>query len=131
MAALVVACTDGDLLPPQGSLVGTWGGDDAGLIASDSSAHVHVGCTKGDITRSIIPDEHGRFDVMGEYNITAYPVDRGILHPARFIGQVDGRRMTLTVVLTDTAVSFGPVTLTYGQEPGMRNCPICRMVEHR
>jgi len=37
--------------------------------------------------------------------------------------------MTLTVTLTDTAVTLGPVQLTLGQEPQMGPCPICRKPE--
>ena len=111
--------------PPKG-VAGTWGGENAGLIADDTSAHVHIGCTYGDIHQLIAPDSDGRFDVAGVQNITAYPVDRGILHPARFIGRIIGRSMTLTIALTDTAVTLGPVQLTYGKEPRMGPCPICR-----
>jgi len=112
--------------PPKGQVVGTWGGENAGLIADDTSAHVHIGCTYGDIHQQIIPDADGRFDVPGEQNITAHPVDRGILHPARFSGQVVGGQMSLTVTLTDTTVTLGPVQLSYGKEPRMGPCPICR-----
>ena len=112
--------------PPKGQVVGTWGGENAGLIADDTSAHVHIGCTYGDIHQQIIPDGDGRFDVPGEQNITAHPVDRGILHPARFSGQVVGGQMSLTVTLTDTTVTLGPVQLSYGKEPRMGPCPICR-----
>lgn len=107
-------------------LTGTWGGENAGLIADDSSAHVHIGCTYGRIHQRIVPDREGRFDVPGEQNITAHPVDLGILHPARFTGRItaDGR-MTLTVSLTDTTVTLGPVALAYGKEPRMQQCPIC------
>lgn len=127
LAALPVACADLEPTPPLDSLVGTWGGDDAGLIVSDAGAHAHIGCTNGDVVGEIVPDETGRFDIAGEYNINAYPVDMGIRHPARFIGQVNGRSLSLTVVLTDTVVSYGPVPLTYGREPGMAICPICRI----
>ncbi len=120
----LLACSSGIPEPPPGSLVGTWGGDDAGLIVTESGAHAHIGCTKGDFEPPILLD--GRFDVQGAYNITAYPVDRGILHPARFVGSVDGARLTLTVTLTDTAVTLGPVTLTFAREPEMSMCPICR-----
>jgi hypothetical protein len=126
LAVSVAACFGGGLGPPQGSLVGTWGGDDAGFIVTDTSAHAHVGCTKGDVHARILTDEFGRFDVLGEYNVNAYPVDLGILHPARFIGQVTGAQMTLTIVLTDTTLSFGPVSLRYGRAPEMAMCPICR-----
>src|SRR5207244_11809996 len=58
-------------------------------------------------------------------DITAQPADRGILHPARFSGSVLGHTMTLTVTLTDTAVTLGPVELTLGQTPKLGPCPIC------
>ena len=105
---------------------GTWGGENAGLIASDTSAHVHIGCTLGDTKQALVADAQGRFDAPGFYNITAYPVDRGPDHPARFTGTTDGHVMSLTVTLTDTAVTLGPVQLVLGREPRMGPCPICR-----
>lgn len=126
---LLAACEGSGPLPPSGSVVGTWGTRDAGFIVSDTSAHVHIGCTYGDVHQPIALDAQGRFDVPGEYNVNAYPVDLGILHPARFIGVVDGSRLTITIVLSDTLASFGPVSLTYGTEPTMAVCPICRPAE--
>jgi hypothetical protein len=117
--------------PLEPLLVGTWGGDNAGLIATDSSAHIHIGCTVGDIHQPVVADSSGRFDVPGIYNITAYPVYRGPDHPARFSGQIVGRVMSLTVTLTDTAVTLGPVKLTFGAEPKMGPCPICRTPKAR
>jgi hypothetical protein len=111
--------------PSPGKVAGTWGGDNAGLIADDTSAHVHIGCTYGNLHQPIVADAMGHFDLPGEQDITAYPVERGILHPARFSGLVLGRSMTLTVTLTDTAVTLGPVQLTLGQTPKLGPCPIC------
>ncbi len=125
-AAVLGPCDPTGLRPPKGTLDGMWGGENAALIADDTSAHVHIGCTYGDIHQRLIPDAAGRFDVPGQHNITAHPVDRGELHPARFSGRVVGGRMTLTVALTDTAVTLGPVQLAYGKEPRMGPCPICR-----
>src|SRR5256885_12023285 len=65
----------------------TW----AGLIAFDTTAHVHIGCSAGDTKQGIVADEQGRFDVPGLYNITLYPVARGPDHPARFFGRTDGK----------------------------------------
>ncbi len=110
----------------QGLIKGTWGGENAGLIAFDTTDHVHIGCTAGDTKQAIVTDEQGRFDVPGLYNITLYPVARGPDHPARFFGHTDGHVMTLTVTLTDTAVTLGPVRLELGKEPQMGPCPICR-----
>ena len=118
-ATLALGPCDPTGLKPPKDLAGMWGGENAALMADDTSAHVHIGCTYGNIHQQIIPDADGRFDVPGEHNITAHPVDRGILHPARFVGRVSGGTMTLTVTL-------GPVKLSFGKEPRMGPCPICR-----
>jgi len=125
-AAVLGPCEPTDPLISPGTAKGTWGGENAGLIADDTSAHVHIGCTYGSVHQQIVPDADGRFDVPGEQNITAHPVDLGVLHPARFSGRITGGRMTLTVTLTDTTVTLGPVQLAYGEEPRMGPCPICR-----
>ncbi len=125
VAALLGPCDPTGLKPPK-DLAGMWGGENAALIADDTSAHIHIGCTYGNIHNRIMLDADGRFDMAGEQNITAHPVDRGILHPARFSGRVIGSTMTLTVTLTDTTVTLGPVLLWYGKEPRMGPCPICR-----
>ena len=124
--AALVACNAVLSVAPGPIAAGTWGGDNAGLIATDSSAHVHIGCTAGDTKQAVVADSAGRFDVPGLYNITLYPVARGPDHPARFFGWTDGHTMSLTVALTDTAVTLGPVQLTFGKEPRMGPCPICR-----
>lgn len=133
IAVAVVAMSGCDSASgPAGPLVeGTWGGINAGLIASDTSAHVHIGCTVGDTKGAILAGPDGRFDVPGLFNITAYPVYRGPDHPARFTGRINGRIMTLTVTLTDTSVSLGPVQLIYGKTPQMGPCPICRVPKAR
>ena len=127
LALLVVAGACGTEARLDRVPVGTWGGDDAGMLVQPTSAHVHIGCTKGDVPEAIPLDAEGRFDVGGTYNVDAYPVDRGILHPARFTGTTDGRTLTLRVSLTDTGRILGPVVLTFGVEPRMVVCPICRV----
>src|SRR3989441_11969869 len=107
-AALLGPCDLMNSSQPPGPVVGTWGGENAGLMADDSSAHVHIGCTYGNVHQQIVPDPSGKFDVPGEHNITAHPVDRGILQPARFSGRVVDGWMTLVVTLTDTAVGLRP-----------------------
>lgn len=112
---------------PITEVTGTWGGDNAGLIVTKTDVHIHIGCTLGDALGPIRPDAYGRFEASGTYNVDAYPIDRGITHPARFTGQITGQTMTLTVTLTDTARVLGPVTLVFGKEPKMGPCPICRV----
>jgi hypothetical protein len=66
--------------------------------------------------------------VPGDYDPVVSPIvrDPRLVHPAIFAGLISGRRMVLTVTLTDTAVTLGPVTVVYDQEPVMNPCPICR-----
>jgi len=122
---------------PDGLVTGTWGGENAGLIADDTSAHVHIACTYGWVHQAIDPGSAGRFDVPGEYVLRAYPVAVGPSMPARFQGSVRGFVMTLNVVVTDTTagrdstVTLGPVKLLFGLEPKMQMCPICRRTGER
>ena len=114
----------------HGVVVGTWGGENAGLIADDTSAHVHIACTFGNVAQGIEPGTDGRFDVPGEYVLRAYPVYVGPSLPARFQGSVAGRSLTLTVIgqdtTADTTATLGLVKLYLGREPQMQMCPICR-----
>ncbi len=105
---------------------GTWGGDDGGLIVTAEGAHAHIGCTLGDVAGTIALDAEGRFDIEGRWNVDAFPVNRGIVHPARIFGRTDGATLSLAVRLTDTHRDLGPVLLTRGREPRMQDCPICR-----
>ena len=129
----VLLLRDCDILGPKSRVVtGTWGGDNAGLIADDSTAHVHIACTFGNVHQPIVLSSSGQFDVPGDYVLRAYPVYVGPSLPARFQGSVVGRTMTLGVVVNDTTahpdttVNLGPVTLVRGVEPKMGPCPICR-----
>jgi hypothetical protein len=124
VVVLAAACESGP--PPDRVPSGTWGGVGAGLLVSDQEAHVHIDCTKGDIAGPIPLDAEGRFDVAGTHNVDAYPVDRGILHPARYAGRLVGRSLTLSVRLTDTGESLGPAVVVFGREPQLGPCPICR-----
>src|SRR5947208_15360181 len=119
--ALILA-RDCDIGGPRfhGPIEGTWGGDNAGLMAFDTTAHVHIGCTAGDTKQAIVADEHGRFDAPGRYNVTPYPVAPGPDHPARVTGSTDGHVMTLAVPLPHTAVPLVPVRFRPGQELDMR-----------
>jgi hypothetical protein len=132
LAVLATSCAESSLLPPSdGQLaLGTWGGDNSGVIVTDSAAHVHLGCTFGDMPGNIQLDESGRFTVDGSYVLQAYPVQVGPSLPAQFSGRVTGRTLTLAIAVNDTVenkvVALGPITVVYGREPEMGPCPICR-----
>ncbi len=130
LALLAASCSSSPTGPASGDLtLGTWGGDGAGVIVTDSVVHVHVGCTFGDMPPGVVLDAEGRFTVDGSYVLHAYPVVVGPRLPAQFSGQVLGRRLTLAVAVNDTTtghvVALGPVTVRLGEEPQMGPCPIC------
>ncbi|MEO8624343.1 MAG: hypothetical protein ABI625_24900 [bacterium] len=129
---LVACSSSGTILPVfDGKLaLGTWGGDNAGLIVSDTATHLHVGCTFGDVSGRIVLADNGSFDVSGSYMLHAYPIAVGPAVPARFQGQVAGGIATITVSIDDTVehqtVVKGPVTVKFGDDPRLGPCPICR-----
>src|SRR5437660_10078679 len=94
---LAASCADASLLPPAGDRLapGTWGGDNAAVIVSDSATHVHVGCTFGDMPGTVLLEADGRFRVDGRYVLRAYPIPIGPPLPAQFSGRVVGRTLTL------------------------------------
>ena len=132
LAVVVAACSSGTTAPPfDGTLaLGTWGGENSGMIVSDTAMHLHVACTYGDVSGRIALAANGQFDVAGSYLLRAYPIAVGPTMPARFVGRVDGGKATVTVTVNDTvehkSVVLGPVVVTWGTDPKMGPCPICR-----
>ena len=133
-ASFVAACSSSSsaTLPPYDGLLalGTWGGDSAGMIVSDTAMHLHVGCTYGDVSGRIPVTSDGRFDVNGSYMLRAFPIAIGPSVPAHFVGHLDGANAIVTVTVNDTVqkktVTLGPVTVTYKRDPRLMPCPICR-----
>jgi len=115
---------------PEELAAGTWGGDNTGVIVNQEVAHVHIGCTFGYFAAPVLLDDDGRFNVPGEYLLRAYPVAIGPSLPAQFAGVLRGSVLTFTVAVNDTVqkklVALGPVTVTFGRDPKMGPCPICR-----
>ena len=128
----LASCVSGPLLPPSDDQLslGEWGGDNAGVIVLDDRAHVHIGCTLGDIPGIIPLDANGRFTVDGSYVLRAFPIQLGPSLPAQFSGRVVGGRLTLVIAVNDTVehkvVALGPVTVQFGRQAEMGPCPICR-----
>ncbi len=61
---VILACSAATSTPIT-DVVGTWGGDNAGLIVNGTDVHVHIGCTLGDAVGPVLPDANGRFGVSG------------------------------------------------------------------
>ena len=137
LAVLMGGCLGSSLVPPSDTelSLGTWGGEGSGVIVTESEAHVHIGCTFGDMPGIIQLDASGRFTVAGSYVLRAYPIQVGPSLPAQFSGRVRGRILTLAIAVNDTVekklVALGPITVEYGRQPEMGPCPICRVPRPR
>ncbi len=130
-ALALCACGRSDSPTSSGGLLalGTWGGDNFAIIATDSVTHVHVGCTFGDFPSNVTVDATGHFAVNGSYMLHAYPITYGPSMPAQLSGQVSGNKLTFAIAVNDTVakqvVSLGPGTVTLGRDPVMGVCPVC------
>lgn len=129
---LAAGCAAGSHGTSEGELtLGTWGGENAGVIVTDSVSHVHVGCTFGDFPNRLTVDATGRFSVSGTYVLKAFPIQLGPTLPAQFSGRIVRRTLTLSVAVNDTTtgkvVTLGPVTVRFGDAPALGPCPICRV----
>lgn len=133
VAAVILVASGCDDSPTNGPgdelALGEWGGMDLGVIVGESVVHVHVACTFGDFPAPIALDPEGRFNVVGEYLLYAYPIAVDPAMPAVIAGEVRGDRMTFTVSVSDTIndqlVVLGPETVVRGREAEMIFCPIC------
>ena len=123
--SIAAGCADIRTAPPS-VLIGTWGGDHAGLIASADSGTLEYDCAAGRITEGLRPGADGRFFALGTHT----PGHGGPARidevferrPARYTGRVDGDALELTVVMTDSNAVVGTFTMTRGRSPYVVKC---------
>jgi hypothetical protein len=90
-----------------------WGGDQAGLVVSDTGATLTFACAVGTIAGSIELDAAGHFSVSGIYALTPGPAY--LPHPATYEGTVRGDRMTMSVIVPEISSDpLGPFALVRG-----------------
>jgi hypothetical protein len=108
---------------------GLWGGAHIGLTVREGGAEVEFDCAHGTIERRIVLDAYGRFDVGGTFVPEGGPVSISIdgvaqekSYSARYRGRVEGRRMTLNVLVSETGATFDDLTLSHGRAPVLEKC---------
>jgi hypothetical protein len=128
LAALTVSCPDA-LASREGEkrapLTGNWGGDHAGMEASDRRTRLDFDCANGSIDGPITPDEQGGFDVPGTYvQEGPGPVRQEQLRgaPVRYQGKIDGDTLTLSVRPSGSDTTLGPFMLVKGRLARIRKC---------
>jgi hypothetical protein len=110
----------------EGARAGMWGGEHIGLEVTAQGGQVEYDCAHGTVDQRIVPDARGRFDARGTHvREHGGPVRRDETadsHPARFVGEIRGDTMTLTVTESDTKEVVGTFTLVFGQRPRVMKC---------
>jgi hypothetical protein len=106
-------------------LSGTWGGNHVTLEISDQGATLEFDCGTGSISKPILLDSEGHFDVIGTYTREGPgPVRQGKQRDARahYSGTVIADTMTLSVRLEGSSEPLLSVSLTRGKQGKLRKC---------
>ncbi len=105
---------------------GTWGGLHLQMEVADGSATIEYDCANGTIAGPLTVDSRGRFNWRGthvpEHGGPIRKDEKPNISPARYTGWTDGKKMTLTVTLTDTNETLGTYSLVHGQEGRVFKC---------
>jgi len=112
--------------PAKKTLTGSWGGPHIGLEITGETARIEYDCAQGTIDEPIVLDRAGRFEATGTHTAEhGGPVRQGEepeARPARYKGKLNGKTLTLTVILTDSGENAGTFTLTLGAAPRLVKC---------
>lgn len=107
-------------------LMGLWGGEHISMQVTEQRTTVEYDCAHGTIDQRITLDRRGRFNVSGiqfaEHGGPVRQNEQLAGYPVRFAGQVNGKRMKLSVSNSATKELVGVFTLAYGSEPKLRKC---------
>lgn len=112
LVLLTLGCTS-TTLP---DVVGEWGGTQASMTLGPSGGTLNYQCGAGTIDSAWSLAAGGRFTASGRHYFGGGPLpsEGRPPHPARYTGQVEGRVLMLTVVLTDLSQTIGPFRLIGG-----------------
>ncbi len=107
-------------------LIGAWGGDHVRLDLGEDGGTLEYDCAHGTIAPGWTLTDEGRFSGTGEHFIEhGGPIREGEVippRPARYTGTVEGNRLHLTVVLTDSAQVVGTFDLDRDSEGSVFRC---------
>ncbi len=107
-------------------MIGTWGGQHVRITIGGASSILVYDCARGTIDQPFVVDPSGRFSLVGTYiPESPGPVHQGqapVAHPALYSGSIDGKTLTFTVILTDTAAIAGPFVVLLGASGHVVQC---------
>jgi hypothetical protein len=109
-------------LVPQGA----WGGDHVGLVLDAARGTLEFDCAHGTMQAPVPVAGDGTFSVTGifvrEHGGPIRDGEPADQHPAVYSGTTDGKRMTLTVALSDESQQIGTFQLALGGRSSVVKC---------
>lgn len=118
-------------LGPRGSdtkrvQAGPWGAVGIAMEVTESGARIEFDCAHGTIGEPIILDSKGRFDIKAlHFREHGGPIREGEEskgEPVRYVGQVTGDTMTLTIKSEGSDTAIGSYKLVRGKTGRIRKC---------
>ena len=111
---------------PGDALTGMWGGEHVRLELNATGGAVEYDCAHGGLTEPARPGPRGDFEARGvhvrEHGGPIREGERPDSMPARFVGRVDGDRMTLRVFAGTRPDTLGPFELRRGSDARVFKC---------
>jgi len=105
---------------------GSWGGDQIKVKVEANNASIEYSCAHGTISGPLVVDSKGRFKLTGTHTAEMGGPTRSDAasrsRPAVYTGTVNGKKMTLTVTLTDSNEVAGTFTVVLGEESRLFRC---------
>ena len=130
LCAFAVACATLGIGPPGGNTkrvsAGNWGATGIAMEVTESGARIEYDCAHGTIDQPLVLDAEGRLDVKGlHFREHGGPVREGEESsgvPVRYVGQVTGDTLTLTVKPEGSDSPIGNYQLVRGRMGRIRKC---------
>lgn len=123
---IVYFAVEGKQRKMQNIPAGTWGGQHIRIVIENGSASIEYDCAHGTINGPLRLDRNGKFHLTGTHvREMGGPVRLNMPRkgePAGFTGWTDGKKMTLTVTLSDSKEDIGTFSLVRGSEGRIRKC---------
>jgi hypothetical protein len=108
------------------SIIGSWAGKHISMEVTEHGAKIEYDCASGTIDKKIILDKNHHFNVLGtyteEYGGPTRLDQQSNSYQVRLIGQIKGKKMTLTVKRRDNNKVIGTFSLLHGQESLLVKC---------
>jgi len=104
---------------------GTWGGEHIELEITENGAAIEFDCARGTISQRLKVGHNNRLEIRGTFvQEHAGPIlsDENSSRPAVYSGEINGKRMTLSITLTDSSEKVGTFTLTHDVPGKLTKC---------